>query len=100
MVGAEGVTCEEAPDFSPPEDDSSSNSPEDPGVLRFLCFSRIHLTLLNPREDFASGFCNRLSSKQKFPVVFGQVLIDVYRSWGEGIPNVGGLNPFSLCSSK
>lgn len=33
VSSAEGVTCEEAPDFSPPEDDASSNSPSVQKIL-------------------------------------------------------------------
>lgn len=62
-----------------------SQRPEDPGALRVLCFPHTHRTLLNPREGYASGLCNGLHLKQKFPVVFGQVLIDVYRCWGENV---------------
>lgn len=77
-----------------------SQRPENPGALRVLWFPHTHLTLLNQREGYASGLCNRLHLKQKFPIVFGQVLIDVYRCWGENVRNVKSLNPFSLGNSE
>lgn len=106
-----GATADEAPDSSPPVGDSSSISPSDQKILVALesCVSLSHIlpllthmkvTLINPHEGYAFGLCNRIHPKQNFPVVFGQVLIDVHRCWGENVRNVKSLNPFSLGSSE